>query len=101
MAHRDDHVTPDHPRIAAIGALGPTRSGRTTPVGTHQLGLIDIKTRGVFENHPVGAEHLEVDPVVSIAMKCVGAKNQRSEEHTSELQSLRRISYAVFCLKKK
>src|SRR6056297_1095088 len=25
---------------------------------------------------------------------------QRSEEHTSELQSLRRISYAVFCLKK-
>src|SRR3546814_9027525 len=27
--------------------------------------------------------------------------NQRSEEHTSELQSLMRISYAVFCLKKK
>src|SRR3546814_1377452 len=28
-------------------------------------------------------------------------KRQRSEEHTSELQSLMRISYAVFCLKKK
>src|SRR3546814_2543876 len=28
-------------------------------------------------------------------------KNKRSEEHTSELQSLMRISYAVFCLKKK
>src|SRR3546814_2362887 len=28
-------------------------------------------------------------------------KDQRSEEHTSELQSLMRISYAVFCLKKK
>src|SRR3546814_3190805 len=27
--------------------------------------------------------------------------NYRSEEHTSELQSLMRISYAVFCLKKK
>src|SRR3546814_4561982 len=27
--------------------------------------------------------------------------NHRSEEHTSELQSLMRISYAVFCLKKK
>src|SRR3546814_7308013 len=27
--------------------------------------------------------------------------NQRSEEHTSELHSLMRISYAVFCLKKK
>src|SRR3546814_2129929 len=30
-----------------------------------------------------------------------GLKNWRSEEHTSELQSLMRISYAVFCLKKK
>src|SRR3546814_15504249 len=29
------------------------------------------------------------------------AMAQRSEEHTSELQSLMRISYAVFCLKKK
>src|SRR3546814_5482792 len=29
------------------------------------------------------------------------AFEQRSEEHTSELQSLMRISYAVFCLKKK
>src|SRR3546814_9987217 len=28
-------------------------------------------------------------------------ENTRSEEHTSELQSLMRISYAVFCLKKK
>src|SRR3546814_9514419 len=28
-------------------------------------------------------------------------RNIRSEEHTSELQSLMRISYAVFCLKKK
>src|SRR3546814_2343110 len=31
----------------------------------------------------------------------VGLAQQRSEEHTSELQSLMRISYAVFCLKKK
>src|SRR3546814_6819679 len=31
----------------------------------------------------------------------VDAQTPRSEEHTSELQSLMRISYAVFCLKKK
>src|SRR3546814_3994597 len=31
----------------------------------------------------------------------VHRRQQRSEEHTSELQSLMRISYAVFCLKKK
>src|SRR3546814_10342022 len=30
-----------------------------------------------------------------------GVEASRSEEHTSELQSLMRISYAVFCLKKK
>src|SRR3546814_10297296 len=30
-----------------------------------------------------------------------GREQERSEEHTSELQSLMRISYAVFCLKKK
>src|SRR3546814_6541111 len=32
---------------------------------------------------------------------CIGCGCLRSEEHTSELQSLMRISYAVFCLKKK
>src|SRR3546814_6603215 len=31
----------------------------------------------------------------------LGPPRQRSEEHTSELQSLMRTSYAVFCLKKK
>src|SRR3546814_7790785 len=31
----------------------------------------------------------------------IGGQRDRSEEHTSELQSLMRISYAVFCLKKK
>src|SRR3546814_8818393 len=41
-------------------------------------------------------------PALSILMdvKTVSA-DDRSEEHTSELQSLMRISYAVFCLKKK
>src|SRR3546814_3376937 len=34
-------------------------------------------------------------------VRVVGATLTRSEEHTSELQSLMRISYAVFCLKKK
>src|SRR3546814_7503903 len=34
-------------------------------------------------------------------LACVPELAKRSEEHTSELQSLMRISYAVFCLKKK
>src|SRR3546814_7658669 len=36
-----------------------------------------------------------------VAQSAVGNPQGRSEEHTSELQSLMRISYAVFCLKKK
>src|SRR3546814_2245287 len=35
----------------------------------------------------------------AVSVRCAAA--DRSEEHTSELQSLMRISYAVFCLKKK
>src|SRR3546814_3715350 len=48
------------------------------------------------------------DDVARIAAVAEGVKGEpvrpaiaRSEEHTSELQSLMRISYAVFCLKKK
>src|SRR3546814_981937 len=48
---------------------------------------------------------VEVVEVVEDYFKQLDAKAaqklQRSEEHTSELQSLMRISYAVFCLKKK
>src|SRR3546814_8607765 len=40
------------------------------------------------------SENLSLDTLADMA-------TMRSEEHTSELQSLMRISYAVFCLKKK
>src|SRR3546814_6635907 len=46
--------------------------------------------RGDAAHHLRRARHVEP-----------GATMRRSEEHTSELQSLMRISYAVFCLKKK
>src|SRR3546814_7872959 len=41
----------------------------------------------------------ELEP--SLGPSCSPDGKWRSEEHTSELQSLMRISYAVFCLKKK
>src|SRR3546814_10714357 len=44
---------------------------------------------------------LLVDHVCHDALDLVAVPGLRSEEHTSELQSLMRISYAVFCLKKK
>src|SRR3546814_4534549 len=45
-----------------------------------------------------GDEVQHDDPPVGVR---VPPEKERSEEHTSELQSLMRISYAVFCLKKK
>src|SRR3546814_6359229 len=50
--------------------------------------------------------HLDASGVAGGGSIRIGADNvvaitARSEEHTSELQSLMRISYAVFCLKKK
>src|SRR3546814_18184195 len=42
-----------------------------------------------------------ISPPDPVAAPGNGAIAVRSEEHTSELQSLMRISYAVFCLKKK
>src|SRR3546814_2680169 len=40
-------------------------------------------------------------PQIGAEADLAGSELRRSEEHTSELQSLMRISYAVFCLKKK
>src|SRR3546814_4152557 len=41
------------------------------------------------------------DATLTMRLERHGTYPKRSEEHTSELQSLMRISYAVFCLKKK
>src|SRR3546814_5841613 len=67
----------------------------------------DVPLRAVWRHagHYLGADHQGG----AVAVGCVlhGADGhearqlRRSEEHTSELQSLMRISYAVFCLKKK
>src|SRR3546814_7994853 len=43
----------------------------------------------------------DVSPKASVAANVGSGPDIRSEEHTSELQSLMRISYAVFCLKTK
>src|SRR3546814_3178187 len=48
-----------------------------------------------------GWDIVEIGAVTGIFYFTAGPIGTRSEEHTSELQSLMRISYAVFCLKKK
>src|SRR3546814_3430437 len=51
----------------------------------------------------LGAGYLEPQAILDQAaqIRALGDRPYKSEEHTSELQSLMRISYAVFCLKKK
>src|SRR3546814_2091235 len=60
---------------------------------------------GEQELHVAGAHVLAVHPVDRAGTPLDAAHHldlvERSEEHTSELQSLMRTSYAVFCLKKK
>src|SRR3546814_973147 len=54
--------------------------------------------------HYVGPSRLGIGPILGEGQGDyldTGLAMRRSEEHTSELQSLMRISYAVFCLKKK
>src|SRR3546814_10783191 len=56
----------------------------------------DLFRENVLDQHfpDIGLADRRVDRALCVS-------KERSEEHTSELQSLMRISYAVFCLKKK
>src|SRR3546814_9756049 len=65
---------------AEIGTAIGNHSFRATGITTY------LKNGGTLETAATMANH---------------SSTRRSEEHTSELQSLMRISYAVFCLKKK
>src|SRR3546814_2279291 len=77
------------PRSTRTDTLFPyTTLFRSPPHNSHknaQLHHVACRDRGLFGRWPRAKFLLQM----------------RSEEHTSELQSLMRISYAVFCLKKK
>src|SRR3546814_5184173 len=76
-------------------------AGRSQPGGgirtEHALTLHQLEANCQVED---GCDAIVDDVVIDIARRNLTADG-RSEEHTSELQSLMRISYAVFCLKKK
>src|SRR3546814_4854380 len=82
----------------ADGTIPAWTGGITTPPAGYKVGM--------FHPDPFPNDKIEftITPqnYKQYADKLtVGQKAMRSEEHTSELQSLMRISYAVFCLKKK
>src|SRR3546814_2920925 len=58
----------------------------------------------VLSSSPVATVNSKLSargPCAPVQARIIQISERRSEEHTSELQSLMRISYAVFCLKKK
>src|SRR3546814_8189328 len=65
-------------------------------------GSLELVGANAADMHAILAGLREAGVTVEERPDCIKVSaNGRSEEHTSELQSLMRISYAVFCLKKK
>src|SRR3546814_2104290 len=81
-------------RLRVPSALPETR--RPPPGSAERAANLRADTRGRGGDMGCRADRR---PRLSTLAPCHG--QSRSEEHTSELQSLMRISYAVFCLKKK
>src|SRR3546814_5216207 len=88
----------------ATGEVKPNRAPARREIGHGNLAMRSLKkVLPEDSENPytirVVSDILESNGSSSMATVCAGSL--RSEEHTSELQSLMRISYAVFCLKKK
>src|SRR3546814_4276175 len=66
---------------------------------THVAAELDLGFEVERIGRCVGREHLRIAMSVDLEARASERVCIRSEEHTSELQSLMRISYAVFCLK--
>src|SRR3546814_7913659 len=81
---------------------GQLAKGLGAVVGaTHQAELVLHERVADFDDFHAAKSSAWVGATPPTAAKSKTVGGVRSEEHTSELQSLMRISYAVFCLKKK
>src|SRR3546814_10198200 len=92
-------------RIRGMDAEVRYRAGAVKAPGMPMKGVaLDLTLdRGLLTMHPVSFEMPQGKLTAQVRLDARPAVPQtdvdRSEEHTSELQSLMRISYAVFCLK--
>src|SRR3546814_1603937 len=94
------HITTSHGNTEITAAGGLLPPGRTSKLAARPDYLIPATAAGKTASR-IGAAHLPAMPQGASASSATAIVVLRSEEHTSELQSLMRISYAVFCLKKK
>src|SRR3546814_10608318 len=92
---RTDTLCPYTTLFRSHGCISlPHETGRTWRPAGWLCGLLSAQS---LCQNPQGAIQFHV---LVNAIHGAGSCPARSEEHTSELQSLMRISYAVFCLKK-
>src|SRR3546814_4350791 len=84
--------------IGPMTLLGLSFAVLVAPLTASVMSSVDQADEGLASGINNAASRIAQLAGVALA---AGVASFRSEEHTSELQSLMRISYAVFCLKKK
>src|SRR3546814_9524358 len=99
------HLVQDRPGLATqrLSSRGPVPAAFTQLSRPTQAVIPDKRAKRARSGIHGGAER-QAEPTGSRRRRLRDDRlrpGARSEEHTSELQSLMRISYAVFCLKKK
>src|SRR3546814_9138635 len=88
----------DYGKSARFGVRHTLRKGRRNGFVKRSVRKVGQSTRNAVQIPCAGKIHYRRDKGNGVAPP---PERLRSEEHTSELQSLMRISYAVFCLQKK
>src|SRR3546814_6614956 len=85
--------------IGRTGHIGFNEPGSAPNSGTRLVTLDDLTRRDASRDF--GGKENVPTKAITMGIGTIFKARERSEENTSELQSLMRISYAVFCLKKK
>src|SRR3546814_4241180 len=97
----------DQAFVASLVTQGVFQRSRTTDgqsrLRLNMVGLLATQQKAFFCLPKICVGHdIDIPANMQCALTAIQTyQRHRSEEHTSELQSLMRISYAVFCLKKK
>src|SRR3546814_5588481 len=84
--------------VIVVPSGGNDGIGFAIPINMARQVMAQLIAHGKVSRGQLGIRIQDLTPELIAALKI---DVQRSEEHTSELQSLMRISYAVLCLKKK
>src|SRR3546814_4330207 len=89
------------PRVSAIGLNPGGSRGDHRHYAASACGWRSTATASASTSSAAVLQQPQAVPQPVRALSSARSAQPRSEEHTSELQSLMRISYAVFCLKQK